>query len=74
MENKIEKQRPQETKRDYGALIRIMQTDIPSNKRVLVGLTYIKGVKWSISNALCKILEVNPNKKISELTSEEIKK
>jgi small subunit ribosomal protein S13 len=74
MENKIEKQRPQETKKDYGSLIRIMQTDIPGNKRVLVGLTYIKGIKWGISNALCKILEIDPNKKISELSSEEIKK
>jgi small subunit ribosomal protein S13 len=70
----MEKQKPQETKKDYGSLIRIMQTDIPGNKRVLVGLTYIRGINWSISNALCKILEINSNKKISELSVEEIKK
>ena len=58
----------------YFSLIRIMQTDIPGNKRIFVGLTYIKGVSWSISNALCKILSINYEKKIADLNEEEIKK
>jgi small subunit ribosomal protein S13 len=55
-------------------LVRILQTDIPGNKRVLTGLTYIKGVSWSISNAVCKLLEIDPRKKITELTESEVKK
>ncbi|MDD5193793.1 MAG: 30S ribosomal protein S13 [Candidatus Nanoarchaeia archaeon] len=72
-QEKPEKGKPIE-KKDYVSLIRIMQTDIPGNKRILTGLTYIKGVSWTISNAMCKILKMNPDKKISELDKNEIDK
>ena len=49
-----------------------MQTDIPGNKQILVGLTYIKGVSWSISNATCKILGIDPKRKIADLGEKEI--
>jgi small subunit ribosomal protein S13 len=58
----------------YVSLVRILQTDIPGNKNLLTGLTYIKGVSWTFSNALIKILKLNPNKKISELDEGEIEK
>jgi len=61
-----------EAEKKYYSIVRIMQTDIPGNKNVLTGLTYLKGVSWSISNALCRILSLNPNKKITELTPKEI--
>jgi len=61
-------------KKDYFSIIRIVQTDIPGNKSLLVGLRYIKGISWGISNALCKILKLNPDKKIAELSEEEIEK
>jgi len=79
----MEEQTQQETKnkgkfmreeKKYASLIRILQTDIPGNKRVLVGLTYIKGVSWSISNAICKILKMDPNKSIENLNKQEIEK
>jgi len=56
------------------SITRIVQTDIPGNKKVLVGLTYIKGVSWAISNAICKLLKIDPNTKIDELGEENIKK
>ncbi|MFA5258536.1 MAG: 30S ribosomal protein S13 [Candidatus Pacearchaeota archaeon] len=65
------KARP-EVKKEYYSIVRVMQTDIPGNKNVLTGLTYLKGVSWSISNALCRILKLDPNKKITELTPQEI--
>lgn len=61
-------------KQEFATIVRIVQTDIPGNKRILVGLTYIKGVSWSISNAICKILNIDPLKRISELNETEIKK
>jgi small subunit ribosomal protein S13 len=61
-----------EKKQDYFSIIRILQTDIPGNKRVLVGLTYIKGVSWSVCNAMCKILKIDSQKKIEDLTEKEI--
>lgn len=53
---------------------RIVGKDIKGNKKVLVGLTKIKGVNWSYSNAICKILNIDPNKKINDLTAEEVEK
>jgi len=65
------KGRPPE-KKEFFSIVRILQTDIPGNKTLLTGLTYIKGVSWSISNAVCKILKMDPNKKIMDLPKEEI--
>ncbi len=71
------KEKPQEEKeiprkKEYYSIIRILQTDIPGDKKLLVGLTYIKGVSWAISNALCKIMNLNPNKKLADLDKTEI--
>lgn len=75
IEQKREKsdEKPEE-KKDFFSIVRIVQTDIPGNKKILTGLTYIKGVSWSVSNAICKILGINPNKKIEELNEDEIEK
>lgn len=56
------------------SLIRILSTDIPGNKNIFAGLTRIKGVSWSFSNAVCSVLGIERNKKISSLNEEEIKK
>ena len=61
-----------EKKEEYFSIVRILQTDIPGHKQLLTGLTYIKGVSWAISNALCKILKFDDKKKISDLDEKEI--
>ncbi len=66
--------KPDEKNESRFQLIRILSTDIPSNKSLYSGLTLIKGVNWSFSNALCSKLNISKEKKISELTKEEIKK
>ena len=66
--------RKEELKKQFFSIVRIIQTDIPGNKNILTGLTYIKGVSWAISNAVCKILEIEPDRKISGLNEDEIKK
>ncbi len=55
-------------------IIRILQTDISGEKYVYVGLTKIKGVSWSFSNALCYKLKIEQKRKVSSLSEEEIKK
>ena len=35
-------------------IIRILQTDIPGNKKVYTGLIRIRGVSWAISNEIIK--------------------
>jgi small subunit ribosomal protein S13 len=70
----MEEQKQESPKRDEFTLIRIMATDIPTNKNVYTGLTLIKGISWGISNAICKKLKIDKNKKIGELETEERKK
>jgi len=62
-----------EVKEDY-KLIRILTKDIRGNKKIYVGLKSIKGISWSFSNALCKKMAIDKNKKIEELSKEEIAK
>jgi small subunit ribosomal protein S13 len=57
-----------------GKIVRILQTDIPGSKNVYAGLTRIRGVSWAISNAVCKINNLDKNKKIESLTKEEVQK
>jgi len=55
-------------------IIRIMSKDIRGNMNVYVGLTKIKGISWSFSNALCKVLKIDKSKKIGDLSEGEMKK
>ncbi len=55
-------------------LIRIMSTDIPGNMKLYPGLTRIKGVSWSFSNAVCKKLKIDSDKQVGSLSESEIGK
>jgi len=66
------KRRPVEEESEI--LIRILGYDIPGSKNLYSGLTRIKGVSWTISNAVCLKLKYPRTKKISELTNEDITK
>jgi len=59
-------------KKEEAMLIRILATDIPGNKKVLPGLTRIKGVSWSFANSMCKVLKIDKNKEVKDLSKEEI--
>ncbi len=72
-EDKAEKKKPQQEALPE-LLVRIYGYDIPGSKNIYTGLTNIKGVSWSISNAVCYRLGYSKSKKISDLSKEEIKK
>jgi|AntAceMinimDraft_17_1070374.scaffolds.fasta_scaffold34682_4 small subunit ribosomal protein S13 len=55
-------------------IIRILRKDIQGDATIYSGLTKIKGVSWSLSNAVCKKLKINKNKKIGLFDESEIKK
>ncbi|MBI2057156.1 30S ribosomal protein S13 [Candidatus Pacearchaeota archaeon] len=59
---------------DRGRIIRIMQKDIEGRMKLYPGLTKIKGISWSLSNAVCKKLGFDKNRKIESLSESEIKK
>ncbi len=55
-------------------LVRILSKDIEGKMKLYAGLTKIKGVSWTFSNAVCKVLNIDKNKTIGSLTDEEIQK
>ena len=53
-------------------MARIAGVDLPKNKKVLFGLRYIFGVGKTISGEILEKAKVNPDKKVSDLTDEEV--
>jgi len=73
--NAMEKVHKEERKySDARGIVRIIATDIPGSTTIQCGLTKIKGVSWSISNAVCHILGIAETKKMHELTETDIEK
>jgi small subunit ribosomal protein S13 len=57
---------------EEGAMARIAGVDLPRNKRVEVGLTYIYGIGRASSNDILRQANVDPDKRIRDLTESEI--
>lgn len=55
-------------------MARISGVNIPLNKRVEIGLTYIYGIGRSTSNELLTQLGIEPDRKVRDLTEEEVVK
>ena len=55
-------------------MARIAGVDLPRNKRVEVGLTYIFGVGRSLSSRILKEVNIDPNKKTDQLAEDEVAK
>ena len=55
-------------------MARIAGVDLPREKRVEIGLTYIYGIGRKISNDILKACGVNPDTRVKALTDDEIAK
>ena len=55
-------------------MARIAGVNIPQNKLVHVGLTYIYGIGIKNSNEICKALEISKSKRVNQLTDDQILK
>ncbi|MGB9605153.1 MAG: 30S ribosomal protein S13 [Bryobacteraceae bacterium] len=53
-------------------MARIAGVDLPPRKRVEIGLTYIYGIGRARSNSILYRAGVDPNKKVADLTEDEI--
>ncbi len=53
-------------------MARISGVNIPLNKRVEIGLTYIYGIGRSTSNELLAKLGIEPDRKVRDLTEDEV--
>jgi len=63
MEEKLEKQ-----------LIRLGDADLLGNKPLYLALRKIKGVSYSLANAVCIISSIEKNRKIGNISDDELKK
>lgn len=55
-------------------MARIEGVDLPGNKRIEVGLTYIYGIGRSVAKKILSMSDVDLNKKVKDLTDDEIGK
>ena len=54
MEQKIQKS---DEKQEYEErIVRILSKDIEGKMKIYPGLTKVKGISWSLSNAICMVL------------------
>jgi small subunit ribosomal protein S13 len=55
-------------------MARIAGVNIPPQKRLEIGLTYIFGIGQSTAHKICEELGLNPDEKVRDLTDEEVTK
>ncbi|WP_034443844.1 30S ribosomal protein S13 [Butyrivibrio sp. AE2032] len=55
-------------------MARIAGVDLPRDKRVEIGLTYIYGIGRTSSNKILEEAKVNPDTRVRDLTDEEVKR
>ena len=73
--NKMEQTQEQINEKAYAErIVRILAKDIEGGMTVYAGLAKIKGISWTLSNAICKILKMDKKRKIGSLTEDEVGK
>ena len=55
-------------------MARISGVDLPREKRVEIGLTYVYGIGRASSNRILTAAGVNPDTRVKDLTDDEVKK
>ena len=55
-------------------MARISGVDLPRDKRIEIGLTYIYGIGVTSSNKILSQAGVDPNTRVKDLTDDEVKK
>ena len=57
---------------EYRHIVRIVGNDIPGERKLLVGLTQIKGIGYNFATAISSTLKINTNSNIGHLTEENV--
>ena len=55
-------------------MARIAGVNLPNQKRLEIGLTYIYGIGQTTAQKICTVLELDPNEKVKDLTDDEVNK
>ena len=57
---------------EYRHIVRIVGNDIPGERKILVGLTQIRGIGHMFANAILDSLNINTNSNIGNLSEEQV--
>lgn len=55
-------------------MARISGVDLPKDKRIEIGLTYIYGIGRATSNEILKNVNINPDTRVKDLTEQDVAK
>ena len=55
-------------------MARISGVNVPTNKRVLIALTYVHGIGLNSSKNICKTIGIAEDKRINNLSEDELTK
>ena len=58
---------------EYRHIVRIVGNDIPGEKKILVGLTQIRGIGYNFATAILDTLKISSNTNIGNLTDSQVK-
>ena len=53
-------------------MARLAGVNVPSNKRLVIALSYIFGIGKKFSNDICESVNIDKNKRVNSLTGDEI--
>ena len=56
----------------YEHIVRILGNDIPGDKKIIVGLTQIRGVGYMFANTILNTLKIDPNQRMGHLSTDNI--
>ncbi|MDH3203369.1 MAG: 30S ribosomal protein S13 [Nitrosopumilus sp.] len=57
---------------EYRHIIRIVGNDIPGERKILLGLTQIKGIGYNFATAILDTLKINTNSNIGNLSDSDV--
>jgi len=63
-----------EQKQELRPMVRILNSDIEGNRSIFMALRKIKGISFSLANAVCNVLKIDKNKKVGSMSVEELAK
>ena len=61
------------TTQEYRHIVRIVGNDIPGDKKILVGLTQVRGIGQNFAAAILDSLKISPNSNIGYLSDSQVK-
>jgi len=59
---------------EFKHLVRIANTDLPGEKKIINSLKNITGIGFMFANLVCELAKINPAKKTGELSDPEVRR